>query len=174
MVDDVSDAADRVQNPGKYPSLNTAATISLSTKKLASDRASNKKRLQQYRGKVKKTLSSKLESMRTGDAEDDSSKSTTKRPDGSLGHAARVPPAAVKPTFNINDMLQSSGRKNRMSTRKLLILLAARHQLPPHRHLRPRLRKCYKIVADEVRATNIPCKQHIRLNFPLDPNPTKA
>ena len=109
MVDDVSDAADRVQNPGKYPSLNTAATISLSTKKLASDRASNKKRLQQYRGKVKKTLSSKLESLRMGDAEDDSSKSTTKRPDGSLGHAARVPPAAVKPTFNINDMLQSSG-----------------------------------------------------------------
>jgi hypothetical protein len=113
---------DTVKSPYSEKTLlpNSNKAITLSTKKLASDRASNKKRLQQYRGKTKKTLSSKLEATQLGMAEDDSSKSESKLSyhasdimniHESLAHL----PSTKANNFDLNGLMQLSGNETRQS-----------------------------------------------------------
>ena len=107
----------------KSPLPNPNATITLSTKKLASDRASNKKRLQQYRGKAKKTLSSKIDSTRIEVVEDDSSKSESKPSYSSSdnfdsrGHVSYIPSTTADSKFDLNNLLQSSGNETEQSSK---------------------------------------------------------
>ena len=99
-----------VHDQEKLSSPNPNAVITLSTKKLASDRASNKKRLQQYRGKAKKSLSSKLEVRRMEAIEDDSSKSISKPSYDTPTQLTNSPPN-IESNFACKNLLQSSGHE---------------------------------------------------------------